>query len=103
VNEFPGDALLAIAGAIVGQLASVISKDDPEGTVRRIKALGLWIAVAFQCLVAVVLVYAYLQAGQKLGSILSMNIGVSADVILRGVTRVASTTVLPGSTDHVRK
>ena len=98
-DDLGSDIVLGIVGALIGQLSSAISKDDPDGNVRRIRSAGLWIAVSFQCVVAAVLVYAYVKSGQALGPLLSLNIGISADVILRGITRVASSQTLPGSTD----
>ena len=100
MDSFSPDVLLGIAGAILGQLSTVISKDDPDGTMKRLSAPGLWVAVVFQSLVAAVLVSAYLLSGQQLGPLLSLNIGISAEVILRGITRAASPRILPGSTDQ---
>ena len=100
MDDFYGDIVLGIVGAVIGQLSTIISKDDPDGTIKRMKAPGLWVAVVFQCIVAGILVYVYLKSGQHLGPMLSLNVGVSADVILRGLTRAASPPILPGSTDQ---
>lgn len=82
----------------MGQLAGVIDVHNAEGTLKQLESPGMWIAVAFQMITAALLILMYSESDEHLSRVLCVNIGISADVILRGISK-ASPPLLPGSTD----
>jgi len=94
---------VALAGAFIGQLLDSIDLRNREGNLNRLKSPGLWIAVAFKMLGAALLITIYILAGEHPGPFVALTTGLSADVILRALTKGASTPQTPGSSDSDHK
>ena len=94
---------LALLGALIGQLSDSIDLRNTEGNLKRLKSPGLWVAVVFKMVMASVLITIYILEGEHPGPMVAVTTGMSADVILRALTKAASTPQAPGSSDSDHK